>query len=176
MSCVQGKVGTWNLTWKTAPRGASGVAIVDVGQESLEVRWRKDSHGIWIELPTGVHGFDFEGERGDDGRLRYQVSERDGAGAWAGLTFLRAGEEQIAGSSATKKSGLKAKAQMPGKIVRVLAKSGDPVTKDQPILVMEAMKMENEIRAPGTGRLAKISVVEGQAVETGAELFVVSTE
>jgi biotin carboxyl carrier protein len=59
---------------------------------------------------------------------------------------------------------------MPGKIVRVLATVGQEVGAEQGLIVMEAMKMENELRAPRAGRVHAINVVEGQAVETGAVL------
>jgi biotin carboxyl carrier protein len=61
-------------------------------------------------------------------------------------------------------------APMPGKIVRVLIGAGDEVTAGQGLVVMEAMKMENEIRAPRAGRVKETPVREGQAVETGALL------
>lgn len=61
-------------------------------------------------------------------------------------------------------------AQMPGRVVRVMAKVGDVVTKGQPLLVVEAMKMENEIKTPVDGNVAEVLVVEGQAVETGSKL------
>jgi biotin carboxyl carrier protein len=63
-------------------------------------------------------------------------------------------------------------APMPGKIVRVLVKPGDEVQAQQPVLVMEAMKMENELRAPRAGQVRQVAVVEGQAVERGALLAV----
>jgi biotin carboxyl carrier protein len=59
---------------------------------------------------------------------------------------------------------------MPGRVVRVLAAPGDVVRKGQPLLVVEAMKMENEIKSPTDGTLAEVWVAEGQAVETGAKL------
>ena len=65
------------------------------------------------------------------------------------------------------------KAPMPGKIVRVLTPAGTAVKAGQGLLVMEAMKMENEIRAPRSGRVQEIAVRDGQAVETGALLAVV---
>jgi biotin carboxyl carrier protein len=61
-------------------------------------------------------------------------------------------------------------APMPGKVVRVLVAPGDDVVAAQGLLVMEAMKMENEMRAPRTGRVREVYVREGQAVETGAAL------
>ncbi len=66
----------------------------------------------------------------------------------------------------------KVMAPMPGKIVRVLAVVDQEVSAGQGLLVMEAMKMENELRAPRAGRIKAIEVREGQAVETGALLVV----
>jgi biotin carboxyl carrier protein len=62
---------------------------------------------------------------------------------------------------------------MPGKIVRVLVKAGDDVTARQGLVVVEAMKMENELRAARNGRVRELSVAEGQSVDAGAVLLVV---
>jgi biotin carboxyl carrier protein len=64
-------------------------------------------------------------------------------------------------------------APMPGRVVRVLAADGDEVAAGQGLVVIEAMKMENEIRAPRAGRVLELGVREGQAVEAGALLAVV---
>ena len=66
------------------------------------------------------------------------------------------------------------RAMMPGRIVRVLVAEGDNVTKGQPMIVLEAMKMENEIAAPHDGIVGKLLVAEGQTVENGMELVVVA--
>jgi biotin carboxyl carrier protein len=63
-------------------------------------------------------------------------------------------------------------APMPGKLVRLLVAAGQEVTAGQGLLVMEAMKMENELKAPRGGRVRDIHVAERQAVETGALLLV----
>lgn len=60
--------------------------------------------------------------------------------------------------------------QMPGRIVKVLLNVGDPVKKGQPVVVVEAMKMENELKSQVDGHIAEILVKEGQTVETGAKL------
>ena len=64
-------------------------------------------------------------------------------------------------------------APMPGRIVRVLAEPGQEVAAGQGLVVMEAMKMENELRAPRAGRVAEVRARERQTVETGALLVVV---
>jgi biotin carboxyl carrier protein len=62
---------------------------------------------------------------------------------------------------------------MPGKIVRILVTVGDAVVARQPIIVVEAMKMENELRASGAGRVTDLHVREGQLVDAGAVLAVI---
>jgi biotin carboxyl carrier protein len=59
------------------------------------------------------------------------------------------------------------KAAIPGRVLRVLVSEGELVETGQTILVLEAMKMENEVRAPRTGRVRAIDVAAGQAVGAG---------
>jgi acetyl/propionyl-CoA carboxylase alpha subunit len=59
---------------------------------------------------------------------------------------------------------------MPGKIIRVLVAEGDQVTEGDVVCILEAMKMENELKAPKTGVVEKLYVQPGQDVETGAVL------
>jgi biotin carboxyl carrier protein len=68
------------------------------------------------------------------------------------------------------------RAQMPGKIVKLLVAPGESVSGGQALVVIEAMKMENEIRSPIEGVVTEISVSEGDAVETGAALVTVEPE
>jgi biotin carboxyl carrier protein len=67
-------------------------------------------------------------------------------------------------------------APMPGKIVRVLAKVGVSVQPRQPLVVVEAMKMENELRATRSGVVSELLVQEGQSVDAGALLLIVTPE
>jgi biotin carboxyl carrier protein len=64
-------------------------------------------------------------------------------------------------------------APMPGKIVKVLVKPGDAVQPRQGLVVVEAMKMENELRAARAGTVRDIFVREGQSVDAGTPLAVV---
>jgi biotin carboxyl carrier protein len=64
-------------------------------------------------------------------------------------------------------------APMPGKIVRLLVAPGDAVEPGQGVVVVEAMKMENELRAPRAGRVLQVSVREGTSVEAGTTLLVI---
>src|SRR5215213_8544172 len=62
------------------------------------------------------------------------------------------------------------RAPMPGRVVKVLVKVGDQVKVGQGVLVVEAMKMENELKAPRDGQVKEIAVAEGAAVEAGEDL------
>ena len=64
-------------------------------------------------------------------------------------------------------------APMPGKIVRVLVNAGDRVSPRQPVVVVEAMKMENELRASREGTIAEIHVRQGMSVDAGTLLLVI---
>jgi biotin carboxyl carrier protein len=64
-------------------------------------------------------------------------------------------------------------APMPGKIVRVLKAAGDEVAAEQGILIVEAMKMQNEVLSPRNGRLVEIRVTEGQTVNAGETLAII---
>jgi biotin carboxyl carrier protein len=87
-----------------------------------------------------------------NGRRRYGRTD-DGGGAGSGPQRLAA--------------------PMPGKVVRVPVAVGESVRARQPVMVVEAMKMENELRASRDGTVAEIHVREGMSVEAGALLIVI---
>jgi biotin carboxyl carrier protein len=62
---------------------------------------------------------------------------------------------------------------MPGKVVALLVSEGDAIEKGQGLVIVEAMKMENEVRSPITGSVKEIKVKPGDTVEGGAVLVVV---
>ncbi|MBF1273312.1 biotin/lipoyl-containing protein [Oribacterium sinus] len=72
--------------------------------------------------------------------------------------------------AAAKEGNVAVSAPMPGKILAVKAKEGDSVKAGDVLLVLEAMKMENDIVAPQDGVVASINVKVGDSVESGAKL------
>lgn len=64
-------------------------------------------------------------------------------------------------------------AKMPGKVVKVLKKDGDQISKGEAVIIIEAMKMENEIKANTSGIIEKIHVVAGQNINSGDPLVVI---
>ncbi|MCR4770776.1 MAG: biotin/lipoyl-binding protein [Oscillospiraceae bacterium] len=70
-------------------------------------------------------------------------------------------------------AGEKVTSPMPGTILNVLVKQGDTVKEGQNLLVLEAMKMENEVLAPVSGTVAQLCVAKGASVNTGDLLLVI---
>ena len=62
-------------------------------------------------------------------------------------------------------------APMPGSIMKVLVSEGDQVNEDQDVIILEAMKMENPIASPATGKVASIKVKADDKVDTGQVLM-----
>ena len=107
----------------------------------------------------------------------YDVTVEEGTSTGAPVAAPKVAPKaapKAAPASAPKASGaagsVKVAAPMPGKIVSVKANVGDSVKKGQVILVLEAMKMENDVVAPSDGTIASIEVAAGAAVEAGAVL------
>ena len=111
-----------------------------------------------------------------DGRRRYEVTV-DG---WVFSVGVESASRAILRDRATQAAAATGptgravvKAQIPGRVVRLWVGVGDTVEKGQRLLAIEAMKMENEVRAPRAGVIESISAVIGNAVELGDELIVV---
>ena len=83
------------------------------------------------------------------------------------------GRQKKAGAGAAATGPQRVLAPMPGKVVRVLVKPGDDVKARQGLVVVEEMKMENELRAARDGRVRDVAVTEGQSVDAGAILLIV---
>lgn len=62
---------------------------------------------------------------------------------------------------------------MPGKIIKIMVQVGDMVSKGQGVIIMEAMKMENELKAPKDGKIKHIHIKEGQTVDAGENLILI---
>lgn len=86
-------------------------------------------------------------------------------------------EDPRAPKSASRQAGLEGPqsvaAPMPGKVVRVLVSAGDVVEKGQGLVVIEAMKMQNEMKSPKQGRVVLVSALEGGTVAAGDVLATV---
>ena len=67
-------------------------------------------------------------------------------------------------------------APMPGKVVDIRVKLGDKVKKGDPIVILEAMKMEHQVNAPETGKVKKIYIKKNQQLDNGDLLMIVDSK
>lgn len=125
---------------------APGIYSILIGGESLETRVEPTSAGLRVT----VAGFEFAATIRDSRQWRRPRGERLDA----------EGRQQVL-------------APMPGKVIRVLVKAGDAVEAGQGLLVVEAMKMQNEIQSPKTGTVERLLAAEGQNVNSGEILAIV---
>lgn len=97
----------------------------------------------------------------------YDVTVEEGSGSGAPVA---AAPKKATAPSAGGQGATKVNAPMPGKILSVKASAGQAVKKGDVLMILEAMKMENEVVAPSDGTVASIDVTEGSSVEAGAVL------
>ena len=152
------RAGRFRVALDGAPRlidvsrtGEFGLSLLDMGTVPLAPR----SADMQI-VPGGGHGELFVGLHGRT--IDVTVNGRRSAHAEGPLH----GHGQVT-----------IVAPMPGRVVRVLVAAGDPVDVRQPVVVVEAMKMENELRAPRAGHVREIAVAPGTSVEAGRVLAVI---
>jgi biotin carboxyl carrier protein len=123
-----------------------------------------------FSILLGGQSFEINVTPSTDGKLKLQAGAREFIAevidprAWSGHrhgSVEAEGRQQIV-------------APMPGKVVRLLVKTGDLVEAGQGLLVVEAMKMQNEIRSPKSGAVERVFAKEGQPVNAGDILCVVA--
>ena len=153
-------------TLRVEVRGSDGHYNVILDGEAHAVSVSDAAHGF-TRLRIGAHSYELGLEREGSG---YRVSFPGDS-----LSVELAAATRGSPAPLRRDHGpARLTAPMPGRIVRVLSQAGAYVIAGQGLVVIEAMKMENELRAPRGGRLLELLVREGQAVETGTLLAVVA--
>jgi biotin carboxyl carrier protein len=129
---------------------------------------------------TGVHGLSLlrrDGDLSHDVQVTPTGSRSEMLVTLSGRTVavsVNARHTRRAAADAAAGDGEQAvTAPMPGRVVRVLVSAGDEVAARQGVVVIEAMKMENELRSPKAGRVKEVSVTPGTSVEAGRVLLVI---
>jgi biotin carboxyl carrier protein len=164
---------------------------VEVGGRSWTIEIRRGAAGEVVTVDGRALDIDVvEGERSWSmliGRRSYQVAFAEEPG---GVTMVHVDGRAIPvvvtgaghfGAAARRARGVPPgadgpqplRAPMPGRVVKLLARPGQAVVARQGIVVIEAMKMENELRSPKAGTVREITVAEGASVEAGAVLAIV---
>jgi biotin carboxyl carrier protein len=156
-----------------------GTAIV--AGERVEFQWNAENHTVEAtvagraysleakELRHGVYWFSWNGRS-----IEAAVTETEEGytvsilGHHVPVEFLDARKALRRAAHGDHDGIAEVRAPMPGKIVRVLVSEGAEVEAQQGIVVMEAMKMQNEIRSPKRGKIRKLEVAEGDTVNGAA--------
>jgi acetyl/propionyl-CoA carboxylase alpha subunit len=146
------------------------VSVEAAGEGRFRVSWDGHAHEVDLQRPT-PEAFQMliDGESWEAGCVRVEggwLVDVMGVTEQVGVVDPRRKALRLAGAAA----GGQVNAPMPGRVVRLCASAGAAVKKGQPLLVVEAMKMENELKSPIDGVLVELWVTEGQAVEAGSRL------
>jgi biotin carboxyl carrier protein len=153
---------------------------VDINDTATEARFNGETlnfDSIWlagsrqnINILLGGRSYDLRIEEQDDHLLityagqRYECTVAD----------KRVADLKRRAESADRPHGKTVvKSPMPGLVVKVLAAEGQEVKRGERLIVLEAMKMENDVKSPRDGRIAKIAVQTGDPVEGGRELLTI---
>ncbi|OPL17799.1 MAG: hypothetical protein AVO35_07940 [Candidatus Aegiribacteria sp. MLS_C] len=138
------------------------LVLMDDSEHRLSVTRITPTH---LSILLGNKSYNVEVERsGSD----YRVTTRGEVFTFrVADEFLQSSEEASASGEAV------ITAPMPGLVVKILVSEGDEVRAGQGLLVLEAMKMQNEIPAPGSGTVREVPVQEGNTVMTGDILVVI---
>lgn len=176
-------IGSHTVKFEVHLHGASGGTkkrVVELEREGSGYRVKLDGEPVnadpvqiapnTISVLLDGHAFEVHVTPSHDGTIKLQsgphefTAELQDPRAWQGR---RHGTGEVEGRQ-------QIVAPMPGKAIRVLVSVGDEVEAGQGLLVVEAMKMQNEIRSPKTGKVERLHVKEGQNVNAGEVLCVVS--
>ena len=149
-------------------RGNTYDAVVNGITQTVDVARAGDA----LSLLIGTRSFEIRMFEQPDGVLIIHVNGR----AVAARVPARARGWRRSGRGETHDTGTgpyRVVAPMPGRVVKVLVKPGDTVSARQGLVVVEAMKMENELRAPRAGTVSEIRVGQGMSVEANPVLVIV---
>jgi biotin carboxyl carrier protein len=155
-------------------RKAAGRFVVSIDDRVMEVDVAAvGGHGLSLLIDDGVQAVSRE-VTFDRGLLPGAVGVRVGAS----VVPVAIGSLRSAGrpDGARSTGPQRVLAPMPGRVVRILAAAGERVSSRQPMIVIEAMKMENELRAAADSIVTDVAVRAGQSVEAGELLMVLALE
>jgi biotin carboxyl carrier protein len=145
---------------------------IEAAQSGEREKWSIDGREVAadvVEIAPGVFSLLIDGQSIEvrvekfAGKLRVAVVGREYEAAVRDPREWKRG----GGGAAEAEGRAQIMAPMPGKVIRLLVAGGDTIEAGQGIVVVEAMKMQNEIRSTKSGKVEKLAVAEGQTVNAG---------
>jgi acetyl/propionyl-CoA carboxylase alpha subunit len=151
-----------------------------IGGTPMTVTWTKSESGVHATVDGRTYQLTVRTTRSgsywfgsEEGSCEAIVTGRDGGfdvsigGRSVHVEFLDSIKARRRGNAGAESGVAEVFAPMPGKIVRILVEASAEVQENQGIVIMEAMKMQNEIRSPKSGKILELKVSEGDAVGLG---------
>jgi len=137
------------------------------GESSQEISFQK------VDRPGGSYQLLLDDGRVLDGRVMTSDKRNFTVTQGSQRVDVKAIDEMESylGGGAMDEDEGKVTVSMPGRVVKLLVSEGDSVEEGQPVLIVEAMKMENEVKAGRSGSVERIAVSEGESVEADATLM-----
>jgi biotin carboxyl carrier protein len=148
--------------------------VISVDGQPVDVALRQAEPGVWI-LRRGDEQTVAQVD-GRGGKLAVEIRRpgRDAVVVGADVSDARRASIATPARAAAGGAPITVRSPIPGRLIKLLVKAGDAVAAGQTMVVLEAMKMENELGAPRAGRIAEVRCAEGTAVEAGQDLVVVA--
>ena len=149
-------------------------AVVRVDGQVVDVEITEAEAGVWL-LRRGSEQAVAHVD-GQGGKLAVEIRRpgRDAMVIAAEVADARRGPIAAPTRAAGSGAPITVRSPIPGRLIKLLVKVGDTVAAGQTLVVLEAMKMENELAAPRAGRVAELRAAEGTAVDAAQELVVIS--
>jgi biotin carboxyl carrier protein len=150
--------------------------VVRVDGRDVDVSVTQVSPGVWSLRQGNEQTIaEVDGQGGTTAKLTVEI-KRPGRDAVVVATEVADARRASIVAPARPAAGgapVVVRSPIPGRVVKLLVKAGDAVSAAQTLVVVEAMKMENELRAPRAGRVLDVRCTEGAAVESGQDLITV---
>jgi biotin carboxyl carrier protein len=159
------------MTFETSVNGDTRIIVVETNSPHTMSRWGDQTLTLDVrETEPGIYSVTHEGR---------SVTVTMGENGWAeaaGRVFqteVTDPRNATAGKGAAGRGGqIKLTSPMPGKVIRILVQAGDAVTAGQGLVVVEAMKMQNEMKAPRDAKVVAIKTQETATVGAGEVLLI----
>ncbi len=161
-----GTIGEKEVRIEVSEAGVGRYRVLIDGQEHLVDAWQVQST-VWSVL-SGTTSYEVDVQGRDE---EYEVLIDGDCYKFSLMNEQRKALMRAGGKGAAGKAMVTS--PMPGKVVKLLVNEGEEVKVDQGVIVVEAMKMENELKASVSGKVKEIFVKEGEVVESGAKLLLV---
>jgi biotin carboxyl carrier protein len=149
-------------------REAEGRVIAEIDGRTYDLEISETEPGVFL-FKSGGRIFEAAVSPGDDGESKVRIRDAEFSVGITDPKRLRGS----AGADHSHDGRAEIRTAMPGKVVRILVETGAEVRKDDGILVVEAMKMQNELKTPKDGTVKEIRATEGSTVNAGEVLAVI---